>query len=77
MFYFESWMELLQVCIMMQYFRFEMPDTAATANVNAKQIFTQLLNNDSEKSTGLAAIETLMEVLKASDGEFLTVYAFK
>lgn len=54
-----------------------MPDTAATANVNAKQIFTQLLNNDSEKSTGLAAIETLMEVLKASDGEFLTVYAFK
>lgn len=45
-----------------------MPNFGET-DVNAQGIFTKLLTSDNEKSTGLAAIETLMEVLKTSDGK--------
>jgi hypothetical protein len=40
-------------------------------SVDAKNYFEKLLDDDSQKSTGLAAIETLMQVLSASKGSFL------
>jgi translation initiation factor eIF-2B subunit alpha len=46
-------------------------------DISAQAIFTKMLTSDNEKSTGLAAIETLMEVLKTSDANTLSELTHK
>lgn len=45
-----------------------MSDAEGLPSDKIRAIFKIILENDKEKSTGLAAIETLYEVLKTSKG---------